>query len=311
MQLMWISGPMGEVRKVSITARHVLVWASVLSFTLVATGFLLYLVGFKIAIEVRPELARSLGGVTTKAEQDRMESFYRDRLAAIQSVLDSTVQEIHQLQTLKDHFMTLATPVPLREKRGGASDGRGGPMIPALMPPPEPTDSLPASLNSTYQEFTQFQKLLEEAQQRWSQQLSWLRTLPTGVPLSLGSDVGVSSGYGLRSDPFTGALARHDGLDFTAPIGTPILAAADGVVTRVGHDTNYGNVVEITHTEGFVTRYAHLSRAWVVVGQEVKRGDHVADVGNTGRSTGPHLHYEVLRNGLAINPAQVLFLSHG
>ena len=309
MQLMWISGPTGEVRKVSITARNVLVWASALSFALISTGFLLYLIGFKIAIEIRPDLARSLGGVTTKAEQDRMESFYRDRLAAMQASLDSTVQQIRQLQNLKDRFMMMATPVPLREKRGAASDGKGGPLVPALDPPPALAGPLPVSLEGTLEEATRFQKLLEEVQQKWAQQLSWLQTLPTGVPIS--GDYGISSGYGLRNDPFTGALARHDGLDFSAPAGTSILAAADGVVTRVGHDVSYGNVVEITHAEGFMTRYAHLSRALVVPGQKVKRGQHVADVGNTGRSTGPHLHYEVFHNGAVINPTQVLSFSRG
>ncbi len=309
MQLMWISGPTGEVRKVSITARDILIWASALSFALISTGFLLYLIGFKIAIEVRPDLARSLGGVTTKAEQDRMESFYRDRLAAMQASLDSTVQQIKQLQTLKDRFMMMATPVLLREKHGAASDGKGGPLIPVLSPPPALAGPLPASLEGTLQEVARFQKLLDEVQQNWAQQLSWLQTLPTGIPIS--GDYGISSGYGLRNDPFTGALARHDGLDFTAPPGTSILAAADGVVTRVGHDASYGNVVEITHAQGFMTRYAHLSQALVVPGQQVKRGQHVADVGNTGRSTGPHLHYEVFHNGSVINPAQVLSLSRG
>ena len=307
MQLMWISGPTGEVRKVSITARVVLIWASAMSVTLVATGFLLYLIGFKIAIEVRPELARSLGGVTTQAEQDRMESFYRSRLASVQTTLDATIQQIQQLQTLKDRFMKLATPIPLREKHGIASDGKGGPLVP-LLSPTGSSGPLPASIDNTFQEVTQFQKLLDDVQKNWNQQLSWLQTLPTGVPIQ--GDYGISSGYGLRSDPFTGALARHDGLDFTAPSGTPILAAADGMVTRVGHDTSYGNLIEITHAEGFLTRYAHLSRALVVPGQVVKRGEHVADVGSTGRSTGPHLHYEVFHNGSLINPAQVLSFSH-
>ena len=97
MQLMWVSGPTGHVRTVSITARKVLIGTCAVAFALVATGFLLYLVGFKIAIEVRPELARSLGGVTTEAEQLRMESVYRERLAKLQGMLDATAQDIRQL----------------------------------------------------------------------------------------------------------------------------------------------------------------------------------------------------------------------
>ncbi len=309
MQLMWISGPTGKVRKISITARNVMVWGSSLSFALVAVGVLLYHIGFKIAIEVQPSLALSLGGVATKAEEDRMESYYRQKLRVVQTTLDTTVQQIRQLQTLKDRFMVLATPIPLREKHDATGDGRGGPLVPVLAFPPSPVASLPASMDGTLKEATQFQKLLDDVQQHWRQQISWLETLPTGLPI--GGDYGVSSGYGLRSDPFTGALARHDGLDFSAAFGTPILAAADGVVTRVGHDVSYGNVLEITHAEGFVTRYAHLSRTLVVPGQKVARGQHVADVGSTGRSTGPHLHYEVIHNGYVINPAQVLLFNRG
>ena len=88
--------------------------------------------------------------------------------------------------------------------------------------------------------------------------------------------------------------------------GTPILAAADGLVTRSGWEDTYGNIVEVTHAEGFMTRYAHISKRLVTEGQRVKRGQHIADVGSTGRSTGPHLHYEVFRHGHVMNPVQVL-----
>jgi murein DD-endopeptidase MepM/ murein hydrolase activator NlpD len=100
-------------------------------------------------------------------------------------------------------------------------------------------------------------------------------------------------------------MAKHEGLDFSAPVGTPILASAGGVVSRSGWDGHYGNVVEINHAEGFKTRYAHASALLVRVGQTVKRGDVIAKVGNTGRSTGPHLHYEVIRAGTHINPANM------
>jgi murein DD-endopeptidase MepM/ murein hydrolase activator NlpD len=142
----------------------------------------------------------------------------------------------------------------------------------------------------------------------WDKQLTWLQTLPTGIPI--GGDYRVSSGFGLRNDPFTGTLARHEGLDFTAATGTPILAAADGVVTRSGWEDTYGNIVEVTHAEGFVTRYAHISKRLATEGQKVKRGQRIAEVGNTGRSTGPHLHYEVFRFGRVLDPAQVVTFNH-
>jgi murein DD-endopeptidase MepM/ murein hydrolase activator NlpD len=308
MQLMWVSGPTGNVRTISITARKVIIGASLLAFSLVATGFMLYLVGFKIAIEVRPELARSLGGVTTQAEQQRMEEMYRERLLKMQSILDSTTQEIRQLQQLKNRFMEIATPASLRDKASSKEDGRGGPL---LLDSRRPLNS-PRPLSDTFDdalgEFGQFSKTVNSMRNDWNRQLVWLQTLPTAMPIT--GNYRVTSGFGMRIDPFTGTLARHEGLDFTAMSGTPILAAADGVVTRSGWEDSYGNIVEVTHAEGFMTRYAHISKRRVTEGQRVKRGQHIADVGSTGRSTGPHLHYEVFRHGQVLNPAQVVPLNN-
>ena len=308
MQLMWVSGPTGHVRTISITARKVLIGTCAVAFALVATGFLLYLIGFKIAIEVRPELARSLGGVTTEAEQQRMESVYRERLAKLQGMLDATAQDIRQLQALKNRFMDIATPAAMREKRSSSEDGKGGPLLPTNHPGHNPNQPLANSLDDAAQEFGQFQKVVGSMRQDWNRQLNWLQTLPTGVPIS--GDFKVTSGFGMRNDPFTGMLARHEGLDFTASSGTPIIATADGVVTRSGWEDTYGNIVEVTHAEGFMTRYAHISKRLVAEGQPVKRGQRIAEVGSTGRSTGPHLHYEIFRHGRVLNPAQVLPISN-
>jgi murein DD-endopeptidase MepM/ murein hydrolase activator NlpD len=157
---------------------------------------------------------------------------------------------------------------------------------------------------SALDEFAQTEEAVKNLSQNWSNQLSWLHALPTGIPM--GKDFRVTSGFGIRNDPFTGQLAMHEGLDFVAEVGSPILATAAGTVTRSGWDTSYGNVVEITHVEGFTTRYAHLSKRTVEVGQKVQRGETIAQLGSTGRSTGPHLHYEVIRNDRVLNPTQML-----
>jgi murein DD-endopeptidase MepM/ murein hydrolase activator NlpD len=117
----------------------------------------------------------------------------------------------------------------------------------------------------------------------------------------------LTSGFGSRHHPVLGYTKMHTGVDFGAPIGTPILAAGDGVVTRVGYMGGYGNVVDIQHDGEFSTRYAHISRfaSGLSVGDRVTQGQTIAAVGNTGRSTGPHLHYEVRRNGAPINPMGV------
>lgn len=305
MQLMWVSGPTGHVRTISITAKKMLIGIGGMAFALVALGFMLYLVGFKIAVEVRPDLARSLGGVTTKAEQQRMESVYRERLAKLEGMLQATAQDVRHLETLKNQFMELATPASVREKRSTAEDGKGGPLLPSMRPLQLNKQPLDASFDAVVHEFGQLHKTVGSLPDNWTRELNRLRTFPTGMPLMPGG-FRLSSGFGMRTDPFTGILGRHDGLDFTSNIGAPILATADGVVSRSGWEDTYGNIVEITHAEGFMTRYAHISTRLVREGQRVKRGDRIAEVGSTGRSTGPHLHYEVFHQGRVINPLQVL-----
>jgi murein DD-endopeptidase MepM/ murein hydrolase activator NlpD len=112
-----------------------------------------------------------------------------------------------------------------------------------------------------------------------------------------------TSGYGVRSDPFRGAAAMHAGIDLAGPIGTPIYATADGVVSAAGFNSGgYGNLVKIDHGRGIETRYGHLSAILVSPGQRIVRGQQIARMGSTGRSTGSHLHYEVRIDGRAVNP---------
>jgi len=116
----------------------------------------------------------------------------------------------------------------------------------------------------------------------------------------------VSSSYGYRADPFNGGAAFHAGLDFPGPMGSPIYAAAQGTVTFVGQKQGYGNCIEISHGNGLLTRYAHLSGFGAQVGQKVAAGDRIAAMGSTGRSTGPHLHFEVRINDRPVNPRPFL-----
>ena len=112
----------------------------------------------------------------------------------------------------------------------------------------------------------------------------------------------LTSGFGYRIDPFTGLRQLHEGIDIANRIGTPIVAPADGVVARVYRNFGFGLMVEINHGYGIVTRYGHLSKSYVKVGQRAKRGERIAAIGNSGRATGPHLHYEVRLNKVPINP---------
>jgi murein DD-endopeptidase MepM/ murein hydrolase activator NlpD len=131
------------------------------------------------------------------------------------------------------------------------------------------------------------------------------KTVPTTMPVSMGY---FSSTYGYRLDPITGRNSFHTGVDLIAPTGTPVVAAAGGVVATVGYVPEYGNIVEIDHDNGLTTRYAHLSRSQVKVGDVVMKGQAIAQVGTTGRTTGPHLHFEVREKGIALNPNKFLSL---
>ncbi len=128
-----------------------------------------------------------------------------------------------------------------------------------------------------------------------------------GIPQVMPADQGsMSSGFGYRRDPFTGGAAMHSGLDFRAPHGSPIYAAADGKVAYVGLKSGYGKTVEIDHGSGMITRYAHMSRFDAAPGTRVTAGEIIGRIGSTGRSTGPHLHFEVRINGRAVNPRPFL-----
>ncbi|SEL44645.1 Peptidase family M23 [Sphingomonas palmae] len=127
--------------------------------------------------------------------------------------------------------------------------------------------------------------------------------IPSVQPVS---SLKFTSNFGIRSDPFRGTAAMHAGVDIPGPIGTPIYATADGIVSHAGRQGGYGNLVEINHGKGIATRYGHLSRIIVADNARVKRGQMIALMGSTGRSTGSHLHYEVRIDGHAVNPIPFL-----
>jgi murein DD-endopeptidase MepM/ murein hydrolase activator NlpD len=156
---------------------------------------------------------------------------------------------------------------------------------------------------------SQIDTMVSELDER-EQQLGVLETIlinshvkeevfPEGRPIKLGW---ISSYYGTRTNPFTGHLQFHKGMDFASKSGSDVLSVAGGVVTWSGDRYGYGNLVEINHGNGFVTRYGHNQKNLVKVGDTIKKGQKIAEMGSTGRSTGPHVHFEVLQNGRQINP---------
>jgi murein DD-endopeptidase MepM/ murein hydrolase activator NlpD len=130
---------------------------------------------------------------------------------------------------------------------------------------------------------------------------------PSGWPIA---DGWISSTFGMRTDPFTGRYTRHPGIDFAAPNGSDVLSVATGIITDAGERSGYGLLVEINHGNGYVTRYGHNSRILVKVGDKVNKGQRISLMGSTGRSTGPHVHFEVLYNGVVVDPEQYIQASH-
>ena len=179
--------------------------------------------------------------------------------------------------------------------------GRGGPLSPGAgsMSMSDLDRALESASGIADQRHSQLLQLEDELLMR----NITARLLPTAAPLSAGTP---GSGFGWRIDPFTGHHAMHEGVDFNAPVGTPIVAAGGGKVVAAGWHPTYGLHVDVDHGEGVVTRYAHASKLHVQVGDIVRQGQRLAAVGSTGRSTGSHLHFEVRVNDVAQDPRTFL-----
>ncbi len=177
---------------------------------------------------------------------------------------------------------------------------RGGPLINAR---PMTEMDLQAAILELTQAVDARDDSLSSIEAKVLQQSVLKDMLPNSSPVAAAYN---SSSYGWRIDPFNGNKAFHEGLDFTANTGTAIRAAADGIVSFAEHTPDYGNIVKIEHGSGLETRYAHASKLLVHVGERVVKGQIVAEVGSTGRSTGPHLHYEIRLNGNSLDPRKYL-----
>jgi murein DD-endopeptidase MepM/ murein hydrolase activator NlpD len=176
--------------------------------------------------------------------------------------------------------------------------GLGGPEDADAKPQPLNVD-LAANIASLRGQFRDEETRLNVLEQLLLDRRVDNELLPKGYPVAGGY---VGSGFGTRTDPISGGVEHHLGIDFDAPSGSAIHAVADGVVTFVGQRSGYGNVVEIDHGNGYMTRYAHNRKNVVRVGERVHAGQVIARVGQTGRATGPHCHFEVWLHGRAVNP---------
>jgi murein DD-endopeptidase MepM/ murein hydrolase activator NlpD len=235
-------------------------------------------------------------------EKKEIDALYRKKLDALNTQMTAMTNKIGELNTLKERLATLAAPAPIKNKMSESS-GRGGPLRPIVFKS-SPNAYLEDELDYTIAKISSLNTTALGLQELWATRYQLLTQLPLGAPLPMA--LGLNSNFGPRLDPITRTVAQHSGIDFVAKVGTPILAAGNGTVLRAGWDGAYGLTVQIKHAEGYVSKYAHASKLNVTVGQTVTRGQKIAEVGLTGRTTGAHLHFEVLRHGQFVNPMQVL-----
>ncbi len=236
------------------------------------------------------------------AQRDR---FMRENLDAMAQKVGEMQAKLVKLEAMGDRVSGLAGVKPEelrgapRPKAAATAAGQGGPYVPPQAVTLEQlrglVDSLDQSADDSADLFTLIESRLLESRLK-------ALMIPNSAPVA----GPIGSGFGFRIDPFTGRSALHTGLDFPADVGTPILAAAGGVVQSTEVHPAYGLMLEIDHGNGLVTRYAHTSKLFVRMGDIVKRGQLIGQVGNSGRSTGPHLHFEVLVEGVPQNPARFL-----
>jgi murein DD-endopeptidase MepM/ murein hydrolase activator NlpD len=306
MQVIWVSGPAAKVVTWSITARSVLLALAALSSGLVILGFVFNLIGLRVAVEYVPELAQRMGGVTSQSEQQKMESVYRNKLETLNQQLTGVTERLQELESVKNEVLgklgiekLFSSSLP---GNGNFLSARGGPLN--LLPVWGFSDKLNHQLDQSLKQMLMYDKAMENTRQRWQEDLARIDSLPTVLPIS--GHYLLTSSFGVRADPITHLRSMHEGIDFVAPVGTPVLATADGVVLRAEYAGAYGNMVDVAHADGFVTRYAHLKTIQVQVNDVVKRHDPLGSLGNTGRSTGPHLHYEVIFKGQAVHPVKAL-----
>ena len=239
----------------------------------------------------------SLVQLMVRGEFEQRDRFMRENLDAMARKLGEMQAKLVQLEALGERVSGLAGVNPNDIK---ATPGRGGALVSGR---PLTMEELQATLADLEKISDSRADLLTVMESRLFDQKIRKMMVPTQLPVT---SANLGSTFGWRIDPFTGRSALHTGLDFPADVGTRIMAAAGGVVLLTETHPAYGNMIEIDHGNGLVTRYAHASKLLVHAGDIVKRGQLIAEVGNSGRSTGPHLHFEVLVDGVPQDPAKFL-----
>lgn len=300
MNIILVSDSLAKSRSMTLSQSQVLV----IAFGILMAGFVLatatYVVTMKFAVDLRNPYLRTLLASLHQDDVKRSEAQVKENLDALAAKVGELQARILRLDAFGER-LAKAAGIKREEFRFDEKPGQGGPVVPL-----GPDLTVP-----------QFQRMLDDMSRLVDDRGEKLgvldsffmddrlarKTVPTTMPVSGGY---YSSNYGYRLDPITGHSEFHTGVDIVAGIGTKVMAAAGGVVSYSGTMPEYGNVVDVDHDNGLTSRYAHLSKRLVKAGDVVMKGQLIALVGNTGRTTGPHLHFEVREKGIPLNPNKFL-----
>ncbi len=298
MQIILVSRHLKAARTITIMPRHLAIAGFV---------FLALVVGTSAMLSWLAGQLRVTGGDDALAQQQqsgRAQQHLSNNLQLMATRLGELQAQVLHLDSLGEKLASLADVKREAPAVSRTPGGEGGAFVPA----PLTAGELQREIDRLAQEIDLRTDELAVLESRFLEKRVKERLLPTTLPVKAAY---LGSPFGIRSDPIAGLRALHEGIDFNAEPGTPVIAAADGVVLSAAYHNDFGNMVELDHGEGLTTRYAHLSRMDVKPGRLIKRGELLGAVGNTGRSTGPHLHFEVRMLGIAQNPAQFLKQGEG
>jgi murein DD-endopeptidase MepM/ murein hydrolase activator NlpD len=302
MQVLITSGILARTRVLRLNRWQLLLALGALVIVLtLLSGTVYHFIFLKAAREGWPVVSQIVRLVVRDefAQRDR---FLRENLDAIAQKVGEMQAKLVTLEVMSERVSGMVG-VKVEEIRPVVkpvlSGAQGGPFVPARSISLDQLRSMVDSLDVETDQRTDLFTMIES-------RLFESRLQALMIPNSKPVDVPVGSGFGFRPDPFTGQMALHAGLDFPSEVGTPVMAAAGGVVLVSELHPEYGNLIEIDHGKGLVTRYAHNSKVLVKSGDIVKRLQKIAEVGTSGRSTGPHLHFEVRVDGVPQDPAKFL-----
>lgn len=301
MNIILVSNRLAKTRSITLGGWQLLFMLLLLSGLVWTAAFTLQYTLVRFAPEGLSDGVRTLLSKIQSDEQQKQQSYMHSSLDAMAARVGQMQAQMQRLDALGARLAKLTGMKP-EEFRFDQPPAQGGPLV-TLAAQEMSVNSLEQQLNRlTHAVNDRSDKLLALETMLLQNQLS-RKLLPSIPPITEGF---YSSNFGWRLDPFTGTNAMHEGVDYMVQAGTAIRASAGGVVAYSDQHPQYGNMVEIDHGNDVVTRYAHASRLLVKIGQVVRRGEKIAEVGSTGRSTGNHLHFEVRYKGIAQNPVRFL-----